>query len=80
MIKQNRLVFMDLSAIISSFAVVILHTSGNLVNIFPNSYMNLTACVAIFINIVFAYGVPMFFMQSGANLLNYRERYSTKIF
>lgn len=80
MVKQDRLVFMDLSAIVSSFAVVVLHTAGSLVNIRSNSYMKLTTCIAILINIVFAYGVPMFFMQSGANLLNYRNRYSTKIF
>lgn len=80
MLKQNRLIFMDLSSIISSFAVVVLHTSGDIVNIFSNSYMNLTACIAILINIIFAYGVPMFFMQSGANLLNYRRKYSTATF
>ena len=70
---------MDLSAIISSFAVVVLHTSGSMVSINVNT-KSPTAIVAILINIIFAFGVPMFFMQSGANILNYRKRYDTVTF
>lgn len=79
--NKNRLVFMDFSAIISSFAVVTLHTSGDLVGVISkNNYMHPSVWLTVLINIIFAFGVPMFFMQSGANLLNYRQKYSTKIF
>lgn len=80
MATKKRLIFMDLSAIISSFAVVVLHTSGNIIIINANSWKHPTAIVDILIQIVFAFGVPMFFMQSGANILNYRKRYNTTTF
>ena len=30
-------------------------------------------CLCIILGIIFSYGVPIFFMQSGANILNYRD-------
>ncbi|MBB1099666.1 acyltransferase [Limosilactobacillus sp. WF-MT5-A] len=81
MSKNNRKYFMYLNAILSSFAVVVLHTVANPVSlgiakIQPTFYVIL----CLIIGIVFSYGVPMFFMQSGANILSYRNRYDTKTF
>ncbi|GEK28292.1 acyltransferase [Furfurilactobacillus siliginis] len=77
MAQSKRLSFMDFSAIISSFAVVTLHSAaGN----FSFTNPSPSATLTIIIQIIFSFGVPMFFMQSGANVLNYRERYSTTTF
>lgn len=72
---SNKYYFMYLNAILSSFAVVVLHTVANpaslgITKIQPTFYVIL----CIIIGIVFSYGVPMFFMQSGANILSYRNR------
>lgn len=81
MVKKKRYYFMYANAIISSFAVVVLHTVAN-----PESFgikadhLSFYPVLFILIGIVFSFGVPIFFMQSGANVLNYRERYDTKIF
>lgn len=79
--KSKKYYFMYLNAIASSFAVVVLHTIANPValgikSIKPTFYVIL----CIIIGIIFSYGVPIFFMQSGANILNYRERYDTRTF
>lgn len=79
MSKSKKYYFMYLNAIASSFAVVVLHTIANptalgIKAIQPTFYVIL----CIIIGIVFSYGVPIFFMQSGANILNYRERYDTR--
>lgn len=79
--KSKKYYFMYLNAIASSFAVVVLHTIANpaslgIKRIQPTFYV----IFCIVIGIIFSYGVPIFFMQSGANLLNYRERYDTRTF
>ena len=79
--KSKKYYFMYLNAIASSFAVVVLHTIANptalgIKTIQPTFYVIL----CIIIGIIFSYGVPIFFMQSGANILNYRERYDTRTF
>lgn len=81
MIKRKRYYYMDFLAIISCFAVVVLHTSaapGN-ENIDLRAFHSSSVIIAL-INILFSFAVPVFFMQSGANVLNYRERYDTKTF
>lgn len=75
MVKRH-FYFMDLLMVISSFAVVTLHCVPPL-----NKYYTDPHSVVNFIfQAVFSFGVPMFFMISGANILNYRDRYSTRIF
>ena len=81
MTKNKKYYFMYLNAIASSFAVVVLHTVTNpaqlgINEIKPTFYIIL----CILMGIIFSYGVPIFFMQSGANILNYRERYDTQTF
>lgn len=81
MTKSKKYYFMYMNAIASSFAVVVAHTITNpaqlgITKIGPTFYVIL--CIVL--GIVFSFGVPIFFMQSGANILNYRERYDTKTF
>lgn len=75
--SHKRIAFLDFSAIISSFAVVTLHSSGTRYNFSYPSGFNI---LFILIPVIFSFGVPMFFMQSGVDILNYRQRYNTKVF
>lgn len=75
MVKRH-FYFMDLLMVISSFAVVTLHCVPPL----NRYYINLHSVVNFLFQAMFSFGVPMFFMISGANILNYRDRYSTRIF
>ena len=79
---KRRIYFMDLAAILACIAVVMLHTST-----IPYSYgvgdIQTRPKVIIFciiLTVIFAFAVPFFFMNSGANILNYPERYNTKTF
>lgn len=62
---------------ISSFAVIMLHTNGIMAGKF-NTYKQYV--FAHFIECLFYYAVPVFYMLCGATLLNYKERYSTKTY
>lgn len=75
-IGGRRLVFVDVLNIISSFAVVLLHTSLSVFS--PERSLGWVASLASQSFAIFA--VPVFFMVSGMNLLGYRSRYSTKTF
>ncbi|QTU83115.1 acyltransferase family protein [Carnobacteriaceae bacterium zg-C25] len=71
--KKNYLSVLN---VLSSFAVIALHVNDNFWH-FSNTrswhFANL-------IESVFYFAVPIFFMISGATLLNYQEKYSTKVF
>lgn len=65
--------YINILYVMSSIAVVLLHTNGVWGSFKSyNSYIfaNIIECICYF-------AVPIFFMLSGANLINYRERYST---
>ncbi len=73
---KSKKSYINILYVISSIAVVLLHTNGVLGNF--KSYNNY-----IFANIIeciFYFAAPIFFMLSGANLINYRERYTTFVF
>lgn len=79
---KKRFYYMDLAAVVACIAVVMLHTST-----IPYSYgvgdVQTRPKVIIFcivLTVICAFAVPFFFMNSGANILNYRERYDTKTF
>ena len=74
--KQQRFYYMDALNVIACIAVVILHCSSA---VFQNEG-GLFWCYCVIMQSVFIFAVPIFFMISGANLLGYRERYSTKDF
>lgn len=60
--------------VICCIAVVVLHTNGCFWSFSNERYWK----TANIIECVFYFAVPCFFMISGATLLDYRERYSTK--
>ncbi len=74
--SAKRYAFMDVLNVVAIFAVMLLHCSNNV------SDMQLDAAwdVAVVYQCVAIFAVPIFFMVSGANLLGYRERYSTATF
>ncbi len=74
--KRKRFYYMDALNVLACLAVVALHCSTP---VFQNEGgLFWTYCVAI--QSVFIFAVPIFFLISGANLLGYRKRYSTKDF
>ncbi len=62
--------------VVSALAVVALHTNGCFWAFAKETYWD----VANILESVFYFAVPCFFMSNGVTLLNYRERYSTKIY
>lgn len=76
LMHSHRLYFEDVLNIISCFAVVALHCS--LAVFSPErglAWDRALVCQAVFI-----FAVPVFVMLSGANLMDYRKRYSTAQF
>lgn len=68
--------YINVLNVIAMFAVVMLHTNSCFWNYSTDKYW----FEANLIESVMYYGVPIFFMISGATLLDYKERYSTKEF
>lgn len=73
---QTRLDYIDFMNIFACFGVVCLHCSG-LVFQFSETR---AWFVAMLVQTIFHFAVPVFFMISGTTLLEYRSRYSTKTF
>ncbi|MBA4701240.1 MAG: acyltransferase [Ruminococcus sp.] len=73
---KNRIVYFDLLNIIACYGVIWLHCSGDAFTFRLDKYwlMSLT------IQVIAHWAVPIFFMLTGANLMNYREKYSTRIY
>lgn len=72
--EKKRVHYLSLASIVSAFAVVMLHTNGCFWMFSTDRYWmtaNIIECVMYF-------AVPVFFMISGATLIDYRKRYSTK--
>lgn len=74
--KTKRIEYIDLANVISTFAVVILHTNGWFWNFSRERYW-LTANV---IESLFIFTVPVFFMISSISLMDYQKKYDTKIY
>ncbi|WP_288208883.1 acyltransferase [uncultured Catenibacterium sp.] len=74
--KTKRIEYIDLANVISTFAVVILHTNGCFWN-FSRERCWLTANV---IESLFIFAVPVFFMISSISLMDYQKKYDTKIY
>ncbi|NTU90072.1 MAG: acyltransferase, partial [Actinobacteria bacterium] len=76
MATQERKHHIDILNCLACFAVVVLHSSGD-VFVFsptPHWYGNM------FFQTIAHWAVPVFFMLTGATLLGYRARYTTKEF
>ena len=66
-LKKIRFYYFDILRIVSSFSVVLIHTSAkhNKLNINSNNWK-----IAFYYNGISRFGVPVFFMMSGALFLN----------
>lgn len=73
---RKRFYYMDALNVLACFAVVALHSSTAVY--FNEGTFYWRYCVTI--QCIFIFAVPIFLMISGANLLGYRKRYSTKEF
>ncbi len=71
---MNKKEYITFLSVISAIAVVFLHTNGCFWAFSKERYW-LTANI---IESIFYFAVPVFFMITGANLINYQEKYSTK--
>lgn len=73
---KKRVIYFDLLNIVAALSVVFLHCNG-IVHTFSDT---LAWKQALIIEVVCYWAVPVFLMLSGANLMGYREKYSTKDF
>lgn len=75
--KNNHIFYLDILNIFACFAVLMLHHNGivHTYNVFTAPWKE-----ALIFEVIFYWAVPVFFMITGATLLNYRKRYSTKAF
>lgn len=72
MSNDRRIAYYDILNVISCFGVVCLHSNG-----YVHTYDKDDWWLRVLIEVVFYFAVPVFFMLSGANLMEYRKRYST---
>lgn len=73
--KSRPFNYLTLASVLSAFAVILIH-----VNSFYTFAENPRWILANFVNTFFTFAVPVFFMISGATLIDYRDRYDTKTF
>lgn len=74
--SNDRVLYYDVLSILAAFAVVWIHF-GNEVHWFDNSEVWYWC---LLIQVICYWAVPVFFMLTGAKLMEYRLRYSTKAF
>lgn len=74
--RKAHLDYIDFLNIFACFGVICLHCSGA---VFQFEETRLWF-ISMLVQTVFHFAVPVFFMVSGANLLEYRARYDTKTF
>lgn len=74
---RNKNDYISFASVISAFAVVVLHTNGCFWNFSKTARYWKTANV---IECVFYFAVPIFFMISGATLLDFFQRYDLREF
>lgn len=75
--QKQHYYYMDILNIMATMAVLWLHTSEYAFQYEPQ---NASWYVSLIIQVLFIWAVPIFFMISGANLFNYRDRYDTVTF
>lgn len=74
--RSTRTVYFDVLNIVACFGVVCMHFNG-----LTHAYSHTPAWrEALFVDCLFNWAVPIFFMLTGANLMKYREKYSTEDF
>ena len=73
---MKRIVYFDILNVIACFCVVCMHCNGWIHKFIKDDLWG----TRVLIEVVCYFAVPVFFMLSGATLLNYRQRYSTTEF
>lgn len=73
---MRRIIYFDILNVISCLAVVGLHANGFVHTFIKDEWWWLR----VFIEVVLYFAVPVFFMLTGATLIEYRSRYTTKEF
>ena len=73
---NKKLEYISILNVISAFAVIMLHTNGCFWDFSYERYW----FTANIIEPVMYFAVPVFFMITGATLLDYKDRYSTEEF
>lgn len=76
MLKEERKEYIDILNVISCLAVVLLHTNNAFWRFSYDSYW----ISANFIECIFYFAVPVFYMITGATIMNYRENIVQKHF
>lgn len=70
---KTRIYYFDLLNILACYGVVWLHCSGDAFNFRMDKYWLMSLAIQTAVH----WAVPVFFMLTGANLMNYRQRCST---
>ena len=71
----KRVVYFDVLNIMACYGVVWLHCSGDAFTFRLDKYW----LMSLAIQVAAHWAVPVFFMLTGANLMGYREKYSTSL-
>lgn len=74
--KNQRIGYISLASVLSAVAVVFLHSNVTVADFNYSGYW----LIANIIHSTFIYAVPIFFMISGAMLLDFREKYDLKTY
>lgn len=75
-VERKRIVYFDVLNVLACLCVVGMHCNGA-VHAFSDSYVWRQS---LLVDVLAYWAVPVFVMLSGATLMNYRSRYSTKVF
>lgn len=75
--RQKRIFYISVLNVLACFGVVALHCTNSA---FWNYTDSRTWVTGNLVETLFYFPVPIFFMLSGATLLEYRERYSTEVY
>ena len=75
-VERKRIVYFDVLNVLACLCVVGMHCNGA-VHVFSDSSVWRQS---LLVDVLAYWAVPVFVMLSGATLMNYRRRYSTKVF
>lgn len=75
-LKKERVIYYDILNILACFCVIWLHCNGNVHNYTADRVW----ATSLIVEIIAYWAVPVFFMLTGATLMDYRKKYDTKTF
>lgn len=71
---RTRMLYLDVLSILACFGIVVTHCNQGVWAMFGNPHWD----IRVLLDTIFYWAVPIFFMVTGATLMDYREKYSTK--